>query len=219
MKLRTVSAVGALALIAAACGVGDGPAVVDTSPAVASAKVEPPVPTPRKLGTTRPPLAVRADATTISADGRYAATAEHKRSKCRVTVRDLRSGRVVLGPGKPGGIPRERDCNAPTLTGDGRFEVHNSRSALVPEDTNKADDVYLVHLRTDERIRVSVSPDGTQGNRSAYFGSVSNDGRWVGFTSRSNLDPGHPVPPSEESDDSAPTYAYLKNTETGRSRC
>ncbi len=174
----------------------------------------PPAPTVRKLNTEKVPIATLAAGTTITDDGRYAVTVGG--SGCRtVAVRELKTGKVVAGKGTAGAYPESSNCQAPTVTGDGRFLVENSRSARVATDTNKANDVYLRDVRTGEYVRASVGGDGTQGNRSAYFASVSDDGRMVAFTSRSSLDPAHPVPASEESDDSAATYAYVKNTTTG----
>ena len=70
------------------------------------------------------------------------------------------------------------------MSDDGRHVAFDSdASNLVPEDTNGAADVF-VHDRTTGRTRrVSVANDGGQGDRESHFGSISDDGRYVAFTS------------------------------------
>ena len=70
------------------------------------------------------------------------------------------------------------------MSDDGRHVAYDSdASNLVPEDTNGAADVF-VHDRTTGRTRrVSVANDGGQGDRESHFGSISDDGRYVAFTS------------------------------------
>jgi Tol biopolymer transport system component len=66
---------------------------------------------------------------------------------------------------------------------------------IVPNDRNEYSDVFLYN-RTDpvkEIKRISVSAEGTEGNDSSVFSSLSGDGRYAMFTSIStNLTPGIP---------------------------
>jgi len=61
----------------------------------------------------------------------------------------------------------------------------------VPEDTNSTPDVFVHDRQTGTTERVSVDSAGNQWNTYFYYPSLSADGRFVAFTSRStNLVPG-----------------------------
>jgi Tol biopolymer transport system component len=53
----------------------------------------------------------------------------------------------------------------------------------VPGDTNDHWDVFVRDLDQQHTVRVSVATDGTQGDRDAYYPSLSADGRFVAFIS------------------------------------
>lgn len=73
-----------------------------------------------------------------------------------------------------------------SLSADGRFVVFTSVAAnLVPNDTNNAADVFLRNNQTGVTERISVGANGVQGDIGGYQGIVSNDGRYVAFTSDS----------------------------------
>ena len=95
------------------------------------------------------------------------------------------------------------------ISADSRFVAFTSAAFnLVPEDTNKAYDVFVHDRETGVTERVSVASDGTQGNgRSAFPPAISADGRFVAFTSgASNLVP----------DDTNDTYdVFVHDRETG----
>lgn len=78
------------------------------------------------------------------------------------------------------------------VSGDGRFVVFSSTADnLVPDDTNGVVDVFLWERATGALSRISVAPDGSEGNDQSYQPSISADGRYVAFTSRStNFAPG-----------------------------
>lgn len=65
---------------------------------------------------------------------------------------------------------------------DGRYVVFSTEAALVPEDTNGVDDVYLRDLLGQTTTLVSVTEDGTLGNDYSVEPSISYDGRRVAFT-------------------------------------
>ena len=59
---------------------------------------------------------------------------------------------------------------------DGTSVVFSTTAALVPEDTNEVDDVYLRYL--PDRLTILVSRTGAvPGNDSSFEPTVSNDGR------------------------------------------
>jgi Tol biopolymer transport system component len=85
------------------------------------------------------------------------------------------------------------DGNGPSLhaviSGDGRFVAFNSRASnLVSNDRNGADDVFLYNRTTAQISKVSVGPNGNEGNGDSDRASISYDGRRVAFSSvASNL--------------------------------
>ncbi len=77
----------------------------------------------------------------------------------------------------------------PGLSGDGGVVAFNTVSALLPNDTNNADDVYRFELNTNALTRVSFGPGGAQGtatseatNPPTYLApSVSTTGVAIAF--------------------------------------
>jgi len=74
--------------------------------------------------------------------------------------------------------------NPPAITPDGRFVAFESAADnLVPGDTNGAVDVFLHDGITGRTERVSLGSGGAQGNGHSGYPGVSDDGRWVVFSS------------------------------------
>lgn len=70
------------------------------------------------------------------------------------------------------------------LSANGRYVVFDSNATnLVPGDTNGQQDVFLRDRQTNTTTRVSVASDGTQGDNTSGAASISDDGRYVAFTS------------------------------------
>jgi len=69
------------------------------------------------------------------------------------------------------------------LSADGRYVAFWTESSLVTGDTNGAQDVYVFDRQTQTVERVSVAGDGTQGDAASWAASISDDGRYVAFTS------------------------------------
>jgi hypothetical protein len=93
-------------------------------------------------------------------------------------VSKLSNGQAVFGG--PGSI-----------TPDGRFVLTGITAAIVPGDTNIWPDAYLYDVLADSMELVSVSSAGAAGNESAGGDAISDDGRFVVFTSfASNMVPG-----------------------------
>jgi Tol biopolymer transport system component len=77
------------------------------------------------------------------------------------------------------------------LSGDGRYVAFTTVEALVPGDTNDRVDVYLWNRETLVTERVSVGYGAGQPNNDSVHVDVSDDGRFVVFTSSAtNLVPG-----------------------------
>ena len=73
------------------------------------------------------------------------------------------------------------------MTPDGRWIAFRTDAVdLHPLDTDTVEDLYLYDRDTHEKILVSVNLDGTaSGDQGSGDGSISADGRWVGFSSGS----------------------------------
>jgi len=91
------------------------------------------------------------------------------------------SAQSAAGPSRTGGDH--------ALSASGRYLVFSSSAAdLVDGDTNGVSDVFVRDRKTGTTSRVSVDSGGGQGNADSFNGSISDDGRYVAFTSlASNL--------------------------------
>jgi uncharacterized repeat protein (TIGR01451 family) len=75
------------------------------------------------------------------------------------------------------------------LSDDGRYVAYYSDSSnLVPGDTNGQTDVFVRDRFKKTTTRISVGPNGEEGNNASYFPKLSSNGRFIAFTSQaSNL--------------------------------
>lgn len=72
------------------------------------------------------------------------------------------------------------------LSSDGRFVAFESAaSTLVPDDTNNKIDIFVRDQLNGKTVRVSVNDAGVSGNDDSLYPAISDDGRFVAFTSRS----------------------------------
>lgn len=98
--------------------------------------------------------------------------------------------RVSVGPG---GVQGNWASEFPAISANGRFVTFYSKASnLVSGDTNLHSDIFVRDRRTGTTERVSVGPDGVQGNGDVGEESaISADGRFVAFASQAtNLVPG-----------------------------
>lgn len=73
------------------------------------------------------------------------------------------------------------------ISSDGRFVAfHSFSSDLIPNDTSAYRDVFLRDLTTGSTKRISVSNKGMQGNYGSYDPDISDDGRFVTYTTEAN---------------------------------
>jgi len=71
-----------------------------------------------------------------------------------------------------------------SISADGRYVAFaSSAAALVPGDTNGAEDVFVHDRETGQTTRMSLSSLGLQGDRDSYDPAISADGRYVAFAS------------------------------------
>lgn len=112
---------------------------------------------------------------------------------------------------RTGGAQVRGPSQTPALSGDGRFVAFTSRAKnLVPGDTNVKFDVFVRDRQSGTTRRVSVGPNGVQGDGDSVRPDVSADGRFVAFASNaSNLVPG---------DTNGELDVFLHDTTAGETR-
>lgn len=104
-----------------------------------------------------------------------------------VFVRDLSDNSIELVSRGMDGNAAGGDSSFPDISSDGRFLVFHSRADnLVDGDDNNAWDVFLLDRDDDEISLVSHTPDDEPGDGDSFTGTVSDDGRYVAFTSWAN---------------------------------
>ncbi|MBL8776100.1 MAG: PD40 domain-containing protein [Acidimicrobiales bacterium] len=129
----------------------------------------------------------------ISEDGRFVVftseagnlVAHQPDHRPEVFVRDRRRGvtRLVSRALRNGYYPNGNSYE-PQITADGRLVAFSSEASnLVPGDRGRGSDVFVRDLRTATTHLVSVSKAGTQSDGSSSGPSISDDGRYVAFTS------------------------------------
>lgn len=71
-----------------------------------------------------------------------------------------------------------------SITANGRYVAfHSEADNLVPNDTNGDFDIFVKDRNTGAVTRVSVASNGTEGNDSSVYPSISADGNYVAFSS------------------------------------
>jgi Tol biopolymer transport system component len=93
--------------------------------------------------------------------------------------------------------PPDRSSREPAISADGRIVVFSSCATNLTDETDAngaGEDVYAFDTSTGRFERISVGTDGRQPVSGASFGAVTSaDGRYVAFTSSSDLDPSSPA--------------------------
>lgn len=107
-----------------------------------------------------------------------------------IYVKDRQTGAITLLTFDPSGNPANGDSYYVTISGDGRFVAYvSSADNLVPFDRNGELDVFVHNLTTGITTRESRSSDGTRTGSDCRYPKLSADGRYVAFSSRSDLTP------------------------------
>jgi len=135
----------------------------------------------------------------ISADGRFVAfysrattfAAADSNGVNDVFVRDLEAGtteRVSVSDQGEEGNAGSHGVPVVSISGDGRWVAFSSTASnLVPGDNNGRADVFAHDRHAHSTLRISVAPDGTQGDRPSQGAAVSTDGSSVTFHSEATV--------------------------------
>jgi hypothetical protein len=113
-----------------------------------------------------------------------------------VFIRDRISGTNILVSAATNGLPADGLSFEPVLSADGRFVAFTSSADnLVPNDTNRATDVFVRDLLTGTTTLASVNTSGTaSGNKASSAPAIGTGGRYVAFRSlASNLASGQGI--------------------------
>jgi len=106
-----------------------------------------------------------------------------------------------------GGLPAD-DSEQPVVSANGRWVAFvTGASGIVPNDGNGSDDVFLRDMKLGETIRASVRSSGAEVDNGGDSPSISADGRYVAFSSSSELVP---------ADHNGQTDVYVHDRVTGR---
>ncbi len=101
-----------------------------------------------------------------------------------VFLRNMSAGATELISVSSGGVRANGPSTRPMLSPNGRFVAFNSRASnLGPLGGNSFEQLYLRDRLNGTTTLVSVDPAGGLGNANSYRGMVSNDGRFVAFSS------------------------------------
>jgi Tol biopolymer transport system component len=128
----------------------------------------------------------------ISTDGRFVAFASHAtnlvlddtNNRSDIFVHDRQTSTTTRVSVDSEGVQADAHSYEPALSADGQFVAFTSdASNLVPDDTNGLYDVFVHDRSTGTTTRVSVGPDGVQGDGNSYYPALSSDGRLVAFYS------------------------------------
>jgi Tol biopolymer transport system component len=125
----------------------------------------------------------------ISGNGRYVAYAARADTNASgapwaIFVKDHVTGNVEVASVATNGDLAEGWSGEPAISSDGRYVVFTSDADnLVANDTNDAGDVFVRDRVARTTRRVSLSATSAQVSGESFDASISDDGRYVAFTS------------------------------------
>lgn len=116
-----------------------------------------------------------------------------------IFVRDRVNGLTTRVSVPSGGGQANGPSTNPAVSGDGRYVVFESTATnLVVGDTNGSSDIFRHDRQTGQTIRISTHQNGSEGNGSSGYPSISGDGRLIAFESAAtnlvDTDPNGPIP-------------------------
>ncbi|MEC7232103.1 MAG: hypothetical protein VXW31_04115 [Planctomycetota bacterium] len=109
-----------------------------------------------------------------------------------IFVRNTETGEITRINTGPAGQQTDSYSGWPQISSDGRYVSYYSTSdAILEADANGFTDIYLFDRETGANELISVSSTEAQANGNSYVSRLTDDGRYVVFSSEaSNLVPG-----------------------------
>jgi Tol biopolymer transport system component len=105
-------------------------------------------------------------------------------STADVFIYNRQTAAVVLVSAAPDGTVGNAYSRGASLSSNGRYAAFTSEASdLVANDNNGVEDVFVHDMQTGNIERVSVGQDGVEGNNSSAAETLSDDGRYVLFSS------------------------------------
>jgi Tol biopolymer transport system component len=133
------------------------------------------------------------DDPSISANGRFVAFTSDATNLSGATLgaylRDLKKGTTRLVSRTSGGDPTNTPVDGPVLSADGRYVAFGTDSDDLP-GMDGTTDVYLRDRKQRRTTLISKATDGTLITDASGISSISANGKFVAFSSSSNLLPG-----------------------------
>lgn len=134
------------------------------------------------------------DYSSVSADGRYVAFVSSAsnlvlfsdyNSTSDVFIHDMQTGTTSLVSAQPNNTSGNGSSGAPSISGDGRYVtfVSYATNLVANSDTNHDLDVFVRDCQTGTTSLVSKNTSGGAGNSASTAPVISQDGRYVAFTS------------------------------------
>lgn len=140
----------------------------------------------------------RSESAQVSADGRFVVFTSAASDLVGgdtngvddVFLRDRTAGTTTRMSRSAAGYQAKQPSGYPQITPDGRYVVFSSLAGnLVADDRNFASDIFVRDRQTGHLERVSSNVLGVEANGDSWYASISDDGRYVAFTSNAfNLD-------------------------------
>jgi len=133
-------------------------------------------------------------AVSISGDGRFVAfiseasnlVANDTNGVNDIFVHDLQTGVTTRASVDSSGAEANSGSIAPVISSNGRYVTFSSGATnLIASDTNGKTDVFVHDIQTGQTILGSISTTGEQANGGGNSPSISGDGRFVVFISKS----------------------------------
>lgn len=127
----------------------------------------------------------------VSGDGRFVAFAslgafapDDDEGVQDIWVHDRQTGLTERVSVSSAGVPADADCLGPSLSSDGRYVTfRTSATNLAPGDANGQSDVFVHDRQLGTTELVSATSGGQSGGGDSFYGSISDDGRFVAYMS------------------------------------